>query len=133
MNNTVKLDKNIIKSITKGIAISVIINIVLLFLYSIILVKTKVSENSIQVVITTITAFSILLGSTIGNFKTRKYATLKGLAIGIVHMSILYVIAAFLCGGCLCGYRIIIVFMAGVLMGGIGGIIGANFKRKILL
>ena len=56
-------------NIIKGVIISLITTLVLLFIFSIVLTYTNVSENLITPVIIVVTAISIFIGSTIANMK----------------------------------------------------------------
>ena len=59
-------------SIIKGVAISIISTIILLFIFSILLTYTNISESLITTVIIVVTAISIFIGSTIANIKMKK-------------------------------------------------------------
>lgn len=129
MNNTINLDKNnIVKPIIKGCIISVLITIILLFAYAFILTNTSISESTIQPTIITITAISILIGSSIGCIKTKKNGIVNGIAIGIIYFVVLYLLSGITGTGFSIGVKTIIMFISGIGLGGIGGIIGVNFK-----
>lgn len=129
MNNTINLDKNnIVKPIIKGYIISTITTIVLLFAYAFILTNTNISDNTIQPVIITITGISILIGSSIGCIKTKKNGIINGLAIGLIYFITLYILSGVTGAGFSIGTKTIIMFISGTILGGIGGIIGVNFK-----
>lgn len=70
--------ENTMKNILKGIGISIISTMIILFVFAIILTYTNVSENTITPVIITVTAISILLGSSIGNIKIKKNGIING-------------------------------------------------------
>ena len=65
-------------NILKGVIISLVFTIVFLFIFSIVLTYTDISEKFITPVIIVITAISILLGSSIGNFKRNSKSKNKG-------------------------------------------------------
>ena len=75
------MEGNIAKNFTyiiKGVIISIVFTLIFLFIFSIILTYTNVSESFISPVIIVVTAISIFLGSSIGNFKMRKNGLLNG-------------------------------------------------------
>ena len=59
-------------NIIKGVIISLITTMIFLFIFSIVLTYTNVSESFTTPVIIVITAISILIGSSIGNFKASR-------------------------------------------------------------
>ena len=60
------------KQIGKGVGISFLVTIILLFIFSLVLTFSDIGENVINPVIIVITAISILIGSSIGNMKIKK-------------------------------------------------------------
>jgi len=71
MEAKVKADKNIIR-IIKGSVFSILITLILLFIYAILLTSTNIPESTMSVVVITITGISILIGSSISSFKIKK-------------------------------------------------------------
>ena len=65
-------NKNNVINIFKGIIISFILTLILLFIFSIILTYTQIPESTIGPVIIIITVISILIGSSISTIKIRK-------------------------------------------------------------
>ena len=76
MEAKVKADKNIIR-IIKGSAFSILITLILLFIYAILLTSTNIPESTMSVVVITITGISILIGSSFSNTKIKKNAPIK--------------------------------------------------------
>ena len=58
-----------IKTILKGSIISMILTMILLFIFAILLTYTNISENTIPAVVIVITAISLLIGSSIATKK----------------------------------------------------------------
>ena len=56
----------------KGVIISIVLTLLLLFIFANILTCTNISENTISPVIITITAVSILIGSSLATIKIKK-------------------------------------------------------------
>lgn len=119
---------DIAKQIGKGVGISFLVTIILLFLFSVILTFSEVGENVINPVITIITAISILIGSSIGNMKIKKKGLLNGGLIGGLYILIIYFTSSMLNWYFGLELQSIIMIIAGVVFGIIGGIIGVNKK-----
>ena len=119
---------NNIKNRFKGVGIALLTTIILLLIYSLVLTYTNVSENTITPVIIVITATCILLGSSIGNMKIRKNGLLNGGAIGGIYILILYLISSIWNWKFALNIQSLIMILAGIIFGVIGGIIGVNRK-----
>ena len=119
---------NNIKNIFKGVGIALLTTIILLLIYSLVLTYTNVSENTITPVIIVITATCILLGSSIGNMKIRKNGLLNGGAIGGIYILIWYLISSIWNWKFALNIQSLIMILAGIIFGVIGGIIGVNRK-----
>ncbi len=118
--------ENIMLNITKGVVISLIITLVLLFIFAIVLTYTQVSQSISNPVIIVITAISILMGSSIGNRKIKKNGLLNGALIGGIYMFTIYLISSILNWRFGLEIQSIIMIMVGMLFGILGGIIGVN-------
>ncbi len=116
------------KYILKGILISLITSIILLFALSAILVYTSISETIIKPAIITITAISILIGSSISNMKIKKGGILNGAIIGIVYLICIYLISGIISLNFSFNSESIITIIVGMLFGIFGGILGVNKK-----
>jgi putative membrane protein (TIGR04086 family) len=117
-------------TIIKGTVISVVITLLLLFIFAIILTYTGVSETMIPAVIIVITAISLLIGSSIANKKIKKNGILNGGMIGGIYLLTLYIISSVINGSFSIGLKSIIMITIGILFGIIGGIIGVNSKKS---
>ncbi|MBR3002084.1 MAG: TIGR04086 family membrane protein [Clostridia bacterium] len=121
-------ENKFIINIAKGVGISFISTVVLLLIFAAILTYTNVQESTINPVIIVITAVSILIGSSIGNFKIRKNGLLNGAIIGGTYMLIIYLISSILNWQFGLNMQSIIFILVGVIFGIFGGIIGVNKK-----
>ena len=72
-----QINKNLI-NIIRGSAISIILTLVLLFIFSLILTYTNIQESMMAPVVIIITAISILVGSSISSLKIRKKGIING-------------------------------------------------------
>lgn len=124
--NNVQADNNVVIKIVKGLGISLISTLITIFLFSLILSYTNISENIIPIVVIGLTFVSILLGSIISMKRESKNGMINGAIIGGIYVVLLYLISSFLnTGFALNGYTIGMI-VAGTISGIIGGIIGVN-------
>lgn len=123
--NNGEVNKSIIQ-IVKGCIISIILAVILLFIFSLILTYTSVSENTIVPVIIVITAISILIGSSISSAKLKKNGLLNGGVIGIAYMLIFYLISSIASGSFALNTSAIIMLITGI----IAGILRWNSRSK---
>lgn len=130
MNNISKIDKKSpLNLIIKGYILALIISLISLFIYSIILVNTNIQENTIKPVVITITAISILIGSSISSLKIKKNGIINGLCVGGIYLLSLYILSSIAITGFSFNISSIITIGIGILVGGIGGIIGVNMGK----
>ena len=126
--NNVKIEtsnSNMIR-IFKGLMISFLITLVSVFIFSIILTYTNISEKVIPIVIIILTFISILIGTMIGIRKISKNGMLNGAIIGGAYVILLYLISSILNTGFTLNIYTVFMIIAGILSGIIGGIIGVN-------
>ena len=121
-------NKLVVKNIFKGIGISMLFSCICLFVYSLVLSYTNISETTIPPVIIIITGISILIGSSIGNIKIKKNGILNGAIIGGGYILILYLISSLLNVRFSLNIQSIIMMIVGIIFGVLGGIIGVNRK-----
>ena len=118
---------NIVR-ILKGSGFAIVITIILLIVYSCILTYTNVDESTMPVVVITITALSILVGSLISSMNIKKNGLTNGALVGLIYILIIYMLSSIITGNF--GFTIssIIMIGASILAGAVGGIIGVNKK-----
>ena len=123
-------DKNIFKDgffrVTKGVIISVLTTLVLLFLFSAILTFTNVQESTIKPVIIVISIISLLIGSSISTLKISKKGIINGGIVGIVYILIIYILSSIVGGTFNLNIESVVMISLSILAGMIGGIIGVN-------
>ena len=125
MEAKVKADKNIIR-IIKGSAFSILITLILLFIYAILLTSTNIPESTMSVVVITITGISILIGSSISSFKIKKRGIVNGGLVGLIYIITIYLISSIALMGFSMNITSIIMLIVAIVIGLIGGIIGVN-------
>ena len=126
MENNIE-HKNIIQ-IVKGIGISILISLILLFVFSLLLTYTDISEETMPTVVIIITAISVLIGSSIINLKIKKRGIINGAIVGGSYILVLYLISSIISGNFVLNLPAVIMVISGILAGMLGGIIGVNIK-----
>lgn len=115
-------------NILKGVIISIIFTIISLFIFSIILTYTNVSESFIEPVVIITTVISIFIGSSIGNIKIKKNGMLNGALIGIIYLLGIYMMSSIINQNFSLNIQSIIIIITGTICGMLGGIVGVNKK-----
>lgn len=122
-------NRNNFMNIFKGIIISIVITLMLLFLFSVILTYTNIGENVIPAVIIIATVISILIGSSISTIKIKKNGIINGGIIGLAYILGIYLISSIAQMGFGINVYSIIMIILSILAGMIGGIVGVNIKK----
>ena len=119
-------ENKFLTNIFKGTGIAFIITLVSLVIFSAVLTFSNISETIINPVIITLTAISILIGSSIGNNKIKKNGLLNGALIGVIYMIIIYLISSLLNWRFSLNLQSLAMIIIGMIFGMLGGIIGVN-------
>lgn len=114
--------------ILRGILISFLFTLCMLIIYSVLLVYTSLSEQTIRPVIITITGVSILIGSSLGTRKLHKNGMISGGIIGASYILLLYLISSTVNSNFSINWVTIIMIIVGLIGGIFGGVIGVNTK-----
>ena len=117
---------NSVFSIVKGILIAFLFTVITLAIFSLLLVYTNLSEDTIKPVIITITGISILIGSSLGTRKLKKNGILNGALIGGIYILAIYIISSILSSSFVLNLVSLVMIFIGMLGGIIGGILGVN-------
>lgn len=128
MENYQENNKKNLKNISIGIGISFLITIICLFIFSILLTYTNISENTITPTIIIMTGISVLIGSSIGNVKIKKNGIINGAIIGGGYLLILYLISSILNVEFSLNLKSVIMIIVGIVFGVFGGIMGVNSR-----
>lgn len=126
--NTNAIQTNNLFRVFKGSLISILFTLILLFIFSIILTYTSISETVISPVVIVISAISILIGSSISTMKIKKNGLVNGLFVGLIYMLFIYIVSSLINTGFAVTTTSIIMILSGVIAGIIGGIVGVNIK-----
>lgn len=124
------LDKNEVMQnfirIIKGSVTAIITTLILLFIFATILTYTNIQEGVISPVIIIITAVSILIGSSISTMRIKKMGLINGALVGLIYILTIYLISSITGSGFNLQIQTIIMMVASIVAGMIGGIIGVN-------
>ena len=121
-------NKNPIIGIIKGTLISFLVTLIALTVFSVLLVYTDLSEDTIKPVIITVTGISILIGSSIGTRKIHKNGLITGGGIGAIYVLIIFCISSIMNSSFSLNLVSAIMIGVGIVGGVLGGIIGVNTK-----
>ena len=116
---------NIVR-ILKGSGFAIALTLVLLLVYSCLLTYTSVNENTMPAVIIVVSALSILVGSFISSLNIKKNGLTNGSLVGLIYIFFIYLISSIVSGNFSFNIYSIIMIVASVVAGAIGGIIGVN-------
>lgn len=107
---------------------SIILTLILLFIYAILLAYTNIPESTMEIAIITISALSILIFSVMCMLKIKSKGILNGGIIGFIYMGTIYLLSSIIQTGFNLNVYTIIMIVSGILCGMLGGIIGVNIK-----
>ena len=124
-----KIQKNL-KNILIGCTISMIITCISCLILATILINTNISETIIPISIIVIYIISVLIGSSISSIKTNRKGIINGGLVGIIYISIIYILSSITLAGFKLNMYSIIIIIGSIISGMIGGIIGVNLNKK---
>ena len=113
---------NTFMKIVKGILMSFLITLLCIFIFSVILTYSNVSESVIPIVIIIITLISIFTSTIICIKKVQKNGLINGAIIGGTYVILLYLLSSMLNTG----FGVNIYSLLMIILGIISGIIGRN-------
>lgn len=113
--------------IIKGVLSALIVTLIGIFIFAFIAKVACLSQNVIKSVNQFIKILSIFLGC---NFSVKeKGGLLKGLLIGLIYMTLSYLLFALFGAEIDFGLKLIIDLIFGIIVGGISGVITVNVKK----
>ena len=115
------------KCFTKEVIISMILSILLIFMLSIVISKTSLSENIVIPASIGIVSISLMIGSYRIAKNKKEKGILNGVILGIIYMLILYLISSIINFNFTLSMNSLIMIIIGIIGGAIGGILGVNF------
>lgn len=117
-------------NIFKGVIISFILTLIILFLFSLLLTYTNLNESMIPPVIIVVTVISILVGSSLSTIKIKKNGIVNGGIIGLTYILFIYLVSSIVRTGFGLNMYSIIMIVLSIFAGMIGGIVGVNIKSN---
>ena len=116
---------NIVR-ILKGSGFAIALTLVLLLIYSCLLTYTSINENTMPAVVIIVSALSILVGSFISSLKINKNGLTNGALVGLIYILFIYLVSSIVSDNFGFNTYSIIMIIASVVAGAVGGIIGVN-------
>lgn len=113
----------------KGMAISLILTVILIFITSILLCTTNLKENIISPMIVFSNSFSVLVGAFLITKKAEKNGILLGGILGTIYILIMYLISSIIHSNFSLNMASIGMIICSIVCGSIGGILGINMKK----
>lgn len=119
-----------IKSVIIGLAFSMILSVVLIFIFAWILFSSSMPESASGAIIFAVSLVSAFAGGLVCARMTKNRGLIFGALIGFLYFAVLYVISCFL------GMRpdfapaSVSMIIFGIGSGALGGVIGVNTVKK---
>lgn len=117
-------------SLIKGIFAAYLITLPAFVVFSFVLTYTDFPEKYISTSVIIITIMSVLIAGSTATRNVRNRGWLNGAVVGIIYMLGLYLFSSLIFKDFTIDRHVIIMFLIGILIGSVGGIIGINFKRS---
>ena len=116
----------------KGVIWALCLTFILLAICSVVLTYTSVSENIIPVLSMLCAILSVAVGSSIAAKTAGSKGYLKGALCGVTYIIVLYIIASLISEKIVFTSHTALLFVIGIVVGALGGVIGINSggKRK---
>ena len=108
--------------------ISFALSIILIFMLSLLICNTSLSENIIKPCMIFITSLSIFIGAFLVSKNKKEKGIINGIIFGTIYVIILCGISIILNGNFTFSLNLLLFILTGMLFGIIGGIVGVNFK-----
>ena len=115
------------KCFVKEVIISMILSIVLIFILSIVISKTSVSENIVIPASIGIVSISLMIGSFRIAKNKKEKGILNGIILGIIYMLILYLISSIISFNFTLSMNSLIMIIIPIIPRAIRGILRLNF------
>lgn len=115
------------KIFIKELLLSILLTVLLIFIVSLLMSKTSLSDNLILPLLIGVTSFSLLFGAYRISKNKKEKGILNGLSLGISYMVILYFVSSIISFDFSISINSLIMIFCGIIFGILGGIIGVNF------
>lgn len=118
------------KIFLKEIILSIGISLGLIFILSLIISQTTITEDVITPAIILISTFSIIIGAIGVSKNKKKKGIINGALLGFIYMFSMYILSSIVLKDFSISAKMLVMILTGIIGGAIGGIIGVNLKNK---
>lgn len=112
--------------ILKELAISIVLTLILLFVLSVLISQTNMSESLAKPITIGIVSFALLIGGFRISKTKKEKGIINGCVLGFIYMGILYMASSAVNLDFSLSLSSIIMIILGIIGGAIGGILGVN-------
>ena len=117
-------------SILKCVGLAYVITLLIFLVLAIFLTYTEFPETMIPAVTVVGTLISIMFAGSSVARRARTKGWLNGAIAGLTYMVILYLISSLTVAGFAIDQYVILMFIAGMVAGALGGIVGINIRKR---
>ncbi len=128
-NNIVSNEKSKFITMLCAVAISFAITAIIFIGYAILLTYSSVGEQHLTLVITSTSIISIVVAGFDMAKSCENKGWLWGIFTGLIYALILTIIGIFVANKAILNSQTLMLFLLAAASGGVGGIIGINFKK----
>jgi putative membrane protein (TIGR04086 family) len=115
-----------VKTIFKGVMISIILTMFLLLLLSLIMMKFELSESNYNLAFGVITTISLSIGAVIASKFNERKGYLTGLLVGLTVYIFIFFLTSIINGGIALSIKDVYSLLISLFVGTISGILGVN-------
>jgi putative membrane protein (TIGR04086 family) len=116
-------------SLVSGVLLGYAITCVIFLAYSMLITYTSLSEDNMSLVVAGVTLVSVIVAGFDAARGADNKGWLWGILAGLAYAIILFIIMAVVLRGLTLDSRIITILVLSVAGGGLGGVVGINFKK----
>lgn len=115
-----------VKTIFKGVMVSIILTMFLLLLLSFVMMTIELSEKNYNLIFATITMVALSIGALIASKFNEKKGYLTGFIVGIIFFIFIFFLRTIISGGITLGREEIYSLSISIFIGTVSGILGVN-------
>ena len=115
-----------VKTIFKGVMVSIILTMFLLLLLSFVMMTIELSEKNYNLIFAIITMVALSIGALIASKFNEKKGYLTGFIVGIIFFIFIFFLRTIISGGITLGREEIYSLSISIFIGTVSGILGVN-------
>lgn len=115
-----------VKTIFKGVMVSIILTMFLLLLLSFVMMTIELSEKNYNLIFAIITMVALSIGALIASKFNEKKGYLTGFIVGIIFFIFIFFLRTIISGGITLGREEIYSLSISIFVGTVSGILGVN-------